>query len=236
MKNIIINESQNKLLEAVKSGFSLDELNKLSYNKKVAYCKSFLGNPVGSGSSRMVFQIDDERVLKLAKNVKGIAQNEAECSTLNDYYKNTYSLFPKIFMYDGEHTTMYSYDGDKEPSFQWIVSEYVLPAKAQDFKKVIGFTWKQIQAFILSAGRIANPSRFQTRQILSDDNLRDMLDYDEENSYILNELYDYIMNYRPPVGDFCRLANWGMTIRDGEPHMVILDDGFNEEIADKYYS
>lgn len=223
---IRINESQYKLFEAAKDGFSLDKLNGLSYNKKVAYCKSFLGNPIGNGSSRMVFQIDDEKVLKLARNVKGIAQNEAECSTLNDYYKNKYSLFPKIFMYDGE----------QEPSFQWIVSEYVLPAKAQDFKKVIGFTWKQVQAFILSAGRIANPSRFQTRQILSDDNLRDMLDYDEENSNILSDLYDYIMNYRPPVGDFCRLANWGMTIRDGEPHVVILDDGFNEEVADKYYS
>lgn len=37
-----------------------------------------LGNPIGNGSSRMVFQISDERVLKVAKNAKGIAQNEAE--------------------------------------------------------------------------------------------------------------------------------------------------------------
>ena len=121
------------------------------------------------------------KVLKLAKNTKGIRKTEAECSTLNDYYKNNYNLFHKIFMYDGEHTTMYSYEGEKEPSFQWIVSEYVLPAKAQDFKKVIGFTWNQVQAFILSGGRIQSPSRVNGRQILSDDNIRDMLDYDEQN-------------------------------------------------------
>ena len=66
MKTIIIKENQIRLFEAAKDGFSLDKLNTLSYNKKVAYCKSFLGNPIGNGSSRMVFQIDDEKSTEIS--------------------------------------------------------------------------------------------------------------------------------------------------------------------------
>lgn len=60
-------------------GFSFETLTSLSsYKKRIAYCKQMLGQPIGNGSSRIVFQISDERVLKVAKNQKGIAQNEAK--------------------------------------------------------------------------------------------------------------------------------------------------------------
>ena len=44
----------------------------------IYYCREMLGEPIGNGSSRIVFQIDDETVLKLAKNNAGIAQNMEE--------------------------------------------------------------------------------------------------------------------------------------------------------------
>ena len=80
MKKIIINENQIKQLkEAINYGFSFERLKQISsFNGKMRFCKEFLGDSIGRGSSRLVFQIDDEWVLKLAMNSKGIAQNEEE--------------------------------------------------------------------------------------------------------------------------------------------------------------
>lgn len=88
-KKIIISENSIKILsEAMMEGFRIDTLRNLSsFKKRVDYCKQYLGNPIGNGSSRIVFQIDDETVLKLAKNRKCITQNELEYDKGNDYYK-----------------------------------------------------------------------------------------------------------------------------------------------------
>ena len=53
-----------------------------------------MGKPVGRGSSRVVFQYDDNIVIKLALNGKGIAQNEAEYDKLCDY---SLDVFPKVY-------------------------------------------------------------------------------------------------------------------------------------------
>lgn len=55
-----------------------------TYAGKVRYCKRHLGFPIGNGSARIVFQLDDEKCLKLAKNRKGIAQNGAEYDSADD--------------------------------------------------------------------------------------------------------------------------------------------------------
>lgn len=76
MSNIVITESQYKrLFEAAMDGFSLEQLSNIrSFRDRLAYCKQMLGPSIGKGSSRIVFQIDDEKVLKLAMNGKGVAQ------------------------------------------------------------------------------------------------------------------------------------------------------------------
>ena len=60
------------------ASFNMDEFKMLrSFNARINYCQARLKR-ISSGSSRIVYQIDDELVLKLARNVKGLAQNEAE--------------------------------------------------------------------------------------------------------------------------------------------------------------
>ena len=54
----------------------LDEIR--SFRGRFKYCTEHLWNAIGKGSSRAVFQIDDEKILKLAINNKGIMQNTAE--------------------------------------------------------------------------------------------------------------------------------------------------------------
>lgn len=96
---ILVTESQyNRLLEARKEGFRVDMLRQLpSFRAKIRYCNQWLGPYMGSGSSRLVYEIDDNVVLKLAKNNKGIAQNEKEYSIKNDNYKSDFNIFPKVF-------------------------------------------------------------------------------------------------------------------------------------------
>jgi hypothetical protein len=79
MKIYITEQQHNKLFEAMKIGFSLDEMvAQRTFKKRLEYCKNMLGEPADKGSSRIVFDIDDETVLKLAKNRKGIEQNLEE--------------------------------------------------------------------------------------------------------------------------------------------------------------
>lgn len=56
--------------------FNMEEMLSLdSYSARVRYCQQRL-QKIGNGSSRVVFAVDDEKVLKVAKNKKGIAQNQ----------------------------------------------------------------------------------------------------------------------------------------------------------------
>ena len=73
MSKIIISEQQEKLIaslmlkEAMRDEFSFDKLKNIpSLKGRLEYCKQMLGYSIGSGSSRCVFQLDDEKVLKLA--------------------------------------------------------------------------------------------------------------------------------------------------------------------------
>lgn len=222
MKKIIINEKQEKFLinEAMKQGFSIDTLYSLpSFNTKIKYCKEMLGNPIGKGSSRMVFQIDDETVLKLAINAKGIAQNEQEGQ--KDWYLENLGITPKVY-----------HNYNKEDDYTFIVSEYVLPAKKRDFKECLGIDFGTFVSFLVTShNNHCSRNQHLSMPTLSNETYVDLL----ENNEDLNAFDEYIGNYNPMIGDFLRISNLGMVYRNGKPQIVILDNGINKEIYDKFY-
>ena len=55
-----------------------------SFASRKKYCDEHL-KKIAQGSSRIVYYIDNEKVLKLAKNKKGLAQNEIEIDYSDDY-------------------------------------------------------------------------------------------------------------------------------------------------------
>ena len=87
MKKNIVTESQYmKIIDemAYPVSFNMAEFKMLTtFVERIRYCQTRLQR-ISSGSARIVYKIDNEKVLKLAKNRKGIAQNEAEGG---DYYK-----------------------------------------------------------------------------------------------------------------------------------------------------
>ena len=152
-------------------------------------------------------------MLKLAWNDKGLGQNIEEERTYNA------SIFPKVFDYDE--------DG------KWIISEFVLPATSKDFKHCFGMTFQQFASFISASGKYRFGYRYWNA--MPEDEWISYLENNEE----LYEFDEYIGNYGnhrfTPVGDMTRLCNYGLTQRNGEATIVLLDSGLSEEVWNTYY-
>ena len=82
---------------AYPASFNFEEFKNIkSFAGKQKYAKERLLRKVGAGSSRAVFKIDDEKVLKVALNNKGLAQNLAE----SEGYKQNYDALARVFDID----------------------------------------------------------------------------------------------------------------------------------------
>ena len=213
-RTICITEEQSRMLkEAMDDTFSFETLASLpSFNARLKYCKEHLGNPIGRGSSRITFQIDDEKVLKLAWNKKGVAQNDAERIA----YGN--DIFPNIFQSD--------------ENGNWLVSEYVLPAKSQDFQHCYGMTFDEFVSFIFASGAYRFGKTGFIQRAMDEEEYVNLLDTNDD----LASFDDYIGNYGSTVvGDMTRICNYGLTKRNGEAHIVLLDSGLTEDVWNNYY-
>ena len=220
-KKVIIQESQYKnLFEARMDGFRLDNLRNMGFRGRIKYLNSALGQPIGKGTSRWVYQVDDYTVLKLAINEKGIAQNECEYSLLKDDFL---AIIPKVF------------NGTDEENFQWIITEYVLPAEKSDFKKLVGVSFPLIAEFC-SKTDTSRGNRYNSRQAYRE--LTWMYNKYEENEALIelfNNISSYAADYDRPVGDLGRIANWGLANRKDGPELVILDAGLTYDVYNEYY-
>lgn len=219
---IFINEKQEKILhkyflkEAMSESFSFEELKAIkSFKGRYEYCLKTLGPTQGRGSSRVVFQLSDERVLKLALNEKGIAQNEVEC----DWSVQSYDITPEIFT-----------ESDTD-NFYFLVSEYVLPAQESDFEEVFDFDFSTFCQCLVAFWKCYNPQGRCYITPMDDENLEYLLD----NSEDLNSFYSYMADYHIPIGDVIRIQNYGMTNRNGQPQIVLLDSGLNDDVFNKHY-
>lgn len=180
------------------------------FSRRVKYAQE-RAKKLGAGSSRIAFVIPyqgRDTVLKIAKNSKGMAQNEAEAQVLDDYYLKGLGIFIPMIDYDEENT-----------SPTWIHTEMASKASAGDFVRACGGSLDDLIAFAHHyCGK-----KYTGRG-----------DYTKVNpeSELAQSLGDYLGNYDANFGDYSRLANWG--IYDGSP--VIIDAGFNDEVRDLYYS
>ena len=128
----MINNTEQVIDEATyPTHFDMDYFKTLkSFNDRITYCTKVLEKPLGSGSARTVFAIDNETVLKLAKNSKGIAQNEVEInvSALN------YDVVAKV--------------RDYEPRYLWLETQRAEKITPNQFKQILGFSVDDFGKFI----------------------------------------------------------------------------------------
>jgi hypothetical protein len=262
MKFIKINESQRKrLFEAYQEGFSFEDLTMIGDSAfadednsaaQMAYCTKWLGRPDSKGSSRAVFTLNDNMVLKLAYGEwhnAGIAQNKQECEVFQQVDS---PLLTRIFYHD--------------KNFSYIVSESVLPCYKEDFEKILGIPFyhayvqnstQTLDTFSKNKGdkeigfnkyfdKLKKP--FESSEL----SMTDIFMYIECN-YVLDEPYNSIkvenainnsqwlkdfvkLVIDTRMSDFCQTENFGIVNRNGNPTIVVLDSGLNLDVWEKNYN
>lgn len=222
MKKIIVTEAQYmKLIDemAYPVSFNIDEFKTLTtFAARIRYCQTRLQR-ISSGSSRIVYKIDDKKVLKLAKNRKGIAQNKAEGG---DYYKNTIGCFAEIY--------------DVDNNYLWIEMQLARKAKLSDFKHLTGYNFDVMCQWIYNCrSRYSRGGGYDK----SYDRIFNSEEFEEglENYSIFADVQEYLCNYQlDSVGDLTILSSWGVVNDEyGQEELVIIDSGLSDDVWADYY-
>jgi mRNA-degrading endonuclease RelE of RelBE toxin-antitoxin system len=203
---------KNYILEAYPENFSFEEFNNIkSYNGKLKYANERL-KKLSSGSSRVVYQIDNEKVLKIAKNKKGLAQNESEA----DWSKEAYDVTAKVF--------------ETSDEYFWVEMELAKKLTPTRFKQLTGLSIPEMQTAMRVLRERMRPVR----------NLAPLkLTPEAEAKLYENEFYmdieRFVADYDMETGDMGRLNSYGEVIRDGQPKIVLVDFGVTNQVWNDYY-
>jgi len=169
---------------------------------------------IGSGSGRIVFDIDGDKVFKLAKNQKGVAQNEAEINIGTDYYAQ--SIVTKVYEY--------------ADNYFWIIAEKAKKVSEKRIKELTGIpSLNQLYQYLKNF----ESENKGGRAIFSiESSVKESLD---ENEFI-HDLLDLMNNYNVISGDLGRPSSYGEVLRDGQPTIVVTDYGLSDEVYNTHYS
>lgn len=184
---------------------------------------------LGGGSSRVAFVIPDqgrETVLKIAKNRKGMAQNQAEADILDDGYLGKLDIVIPLIDYD---------KSNREPV--WIQTEKANKVSNQKLAKMLhcdktswGLTYLVYAVKnILGRRQKYMPDLDKIKQ--------DLLDagHTEQDLEIFmgyaDEVADLVGSSSLLEDDFNNASNWGEY--NGRP--VVIDLGFTESVHQLYW-
>lgn len=216
--NLILNKLTDRL-NIVTFSITNDiakELDKV-YNKHhtIVSLKRYLDNKDGvtyltSGSSRLVYKIDNYAI-KIAKNKKGIAQNETEA----DWSLQQLGIVPKLY--------------EVSEDYMYIIVELCSKCKKSDFEKIEHISFQDFCNCLEYYHSQHEPRYYKNRQIRKPEMYDES--WNKEDS-LLRSMYDYIGNYEIPVGDLLRLTNYGINSKN---EIVLVDSGLNENVYKKHY-
>lgn len=195
-------------LKENEENFDLDTLNQFqSFAKRVNYTKSKL-KKLGEGSSRVVFEYDDKSVLKLAKNPKGVAQNDHD----GDYGKHRMypNLVPEVIDRDGEGI--------------WVIvrkANKITPTKFKDLTKISFQDFcKMVRELELHREGKVKKLNPETQKLIDDD-----------SGNIVYDIYDMMGSFDMLSGDICKISSWG----EINNKAVLLDTGFTQDVYKTHY-
>lgn len=191
--------------------FLIELDNQKSFAARVRYADQHF-NRLGSGSGRIVYDVDDNYVLKLAKNNKGIAQNREEKSicAYNDYD----DILANVI--------------DSSDNDVWILSEKAKKINKRRFKTLTGFELIDVYYYLRNFIDENNGRK-------SLFNIDDEVKYQLDNDDFINRLKALIMDYSLSAGDMGRPSTFGEINRDGKPTVVLTDYGLSDEVYNTYY-
>lgn len=192
-------------------GFDKGKFKSLDHKQKLKYLKPFLAR-LGGGSARIVFSLDSQTVLKIAKNEKGIAQNNIE---IDIYRSFSPDIVAKVYDYDEENSI-------------WLEMERAEKLRAADFKSFTGISFKDFGAILhfWYRNHIGKQTWYEKPAL-----------YDKfiETDFF-NSLVELMGNYDMPAGDIIRPSSWGIVQRNGSRRPVLIDFGLTLDVWNQYYN
>lgn len=206
-----LNESQ-ELSEDYPSHFDMEHFKSLkTFAQRIQYCDANLKR-IGGGSSRIVFKIDDQKVLKLAKNKKGIVQNDTEIDRGNDTYYS--SILAQVF--------------DSDDDGLWVEMELATPINKYEFYRLTNFDLKDVGNYLINFQSETNGRGTVVHQQKP---LVDRLVNDE----FVQLLRDFVAGTDALAGDLGVATSYGLVKRNGQQELVIIDFGLTDRAYEKLY-
>jgi len=217
---------QREVLQELLRGFNLNYFKKLPTNTaKMNYAKGILPH-MGEGSARTVYAASGDKVLKIAMNQKGIAQNKAEVDVFLEMDRAGFgNAVAKAIDYD--------------PKYHWVLSEAVQPfdrgpPAEKAFEKGTGIPFSFF-GFLLRNIRetpVKDIESISKNYRLSWDERIKLEDIAKNPPLILRAL-EYAMNHlNLVISDLTHVSHYGKTA-DGR--VVLLDYGFTHDVEMWHY-
>lgn len=190
---------------------------KKSFKDQIKYAMD-RATRLGQGSSRVAFEIPFEgrpTVLKIAKNKKGLTQNEIE----GDWSK--YDMYPSLLI------PLIDRDEENDPP-RWLHFEKADKLTESKFESIMGYSFKDFSNMI--------------RQHEADYDNRKYGNYTQhmppevkakilEDESLYHELVDLIVNFSLMAIDFTVIQNWGLY----ENSPVVIDIGLTNDAYESLY-
>jgi hypothetical protein len=210
--------NESEITEEYPATWNKEEFEKIqSFAGKLKYAATHLPK-IASGSGRAVFKIDDTKVLKIAKNKKGLAQNNVESEYLLQKYDITARTFDRG-------------DDVKNIGPFWIEMELAKKVGKKRFEELTGITLSELHTHLLynTTRRKYNVAPPRTPEDAS------YLEKIQNNDFVI-DLTGLMADYDfPDIGDMTRLSTYGEVIRDGAPKIVLVDFGLTNTVLDDFY-
>jgi len=198
---------------AYPEGFDIKTLKSLpSFAQKKKYVMKYLPK-LGAGSARVVFAADPGIVLKVAKNAKGIAQNEVEFDV--SQYAEEYgfeNLIARVV--------------DSDPDNIWLESERARKSTAEDWRRIYGVPKRDAMMLIYKTTWTHDPARREA----------ELADKSPEFKEMIQDIKNFVSVNRMEIGDLSRTSSWGVVTRGGKDHLVLVDYGYSTEVRNKHYT
>lgn len=180
------------------------------------YC-GWTMNLIGSGTGRMVFEVSDELVLKVAKNEAGRRQNEVEFKLHNN------DICASIH----QHSS----------NFDWCLMERVYPFDENTFNTLTGTTyldrmiWCEFKSIDNGHFTPEINKRIEARYVsMSKDGWLEKM---EENMFS-SKLVNLMLSHDLEAGDLVRYDSWGFT-KTNPKNPVLFDYGLSNAVWTECY-
>lgn len=252
--------------EPKKQKFNYEDFKKevMHYSMVNDYLKDKLIEFVGKGSGRTAYLIpkggcvgheDFAVCLKVANNVRGIAQNEGEILTIENYGGKDEPCFPELFGYDldskislmceigrkvqgqPEFTKYFrEWNLDCIPKFSKQTLENIPRNQFNDLKIEIPDDVFGYLKAIKKIKRTGNAGKEIVNEML-DDFKKVAKKYKKYEPFvsIFVVMFEKDAVYEVSLGDFGEIDNWAFVNRNGQEVLVPIDWGLTEEVKYQYY-